>query len=58
MNASPASGLSTVYNMRSVVDLPAPFGPSKPVIWPSRALKLTPRTAAIVAERLAEAACF
>ena len=46
MNASPWSGLSTVYNMRSVVDLPAPFGPNNPVICPSRAAKLTPRTAA------------
>src|SRR5262245_58338059 len=45
ISASPSSGLSTVYNMRSVVDLPAPFGPSRPVICPSRALKLTPRTA-------------
>src|SRR5688572_5055574 len=32
--------------MRSVVDLPAPFGPNNPVICPSRAPKLTPRTAA------------
>src|SRR5436190_7209106 len=47
-NASPASGVSTVYSMRSVVDLPAPFGPNNPVICPSRALKLTSRTAAIL----------
>src|SRR5688572_5775204 len=46
ISASPWSGFSTVYNMRSVVDLPAPLGPNKPVICPSRALKLTPRTAA------------
>src|SRR5688572_3396049 len=45
MNASPLSGLRTVYNMRSVVDLPAPLGPSDPVICPSRAAKLTLRTA-------------
>src|SRR5688572_1103860 len=45
MSASPSSGFSTVYNMRNVVDLPAPFGPNNPVIWPSRAVKLTPRTA-------------
>src|SRR4249919_297619 len=31
--------------MRSVVVLPAPFGPSRPVISPSRAVKLTPCTA-------------
>ncbi len=30
MSASPASGRSTVYSMRSVVDLPAPFGPRRP----------------------------
>src|SRR6478735_3602358 len=48
MNASPASGVSTVYSMRRVVDLPAPFGPNNPVICPSRALKLTSRTAAIL----------
>ena len=52
MNASPASGLSTVYNMRSVVDLPAPFGPNNPVICPSRALKLTSRTAATLPKDL------
>ena len=43
--AVPESGTSTVYRMRSVVDLPAPFGPSKPLILPSGASKLTPRTA-------------
>src|SRR5690606_12503565 len=31
--------------MRRVVVLPAPLGPSRPVISPSRALKPTPRTA-------------
>src|SRR5690606_34301321 len=31
--------------MRRVVVLPAPLGPSRPVIWPSRAVKPTPRTA-------------
>src|SRR5688572_413191 len=31
--------------MRSVVVLPAPLGPSRPVIWPSWAWKLTPSTA-------------
>src|SRR5512139_341009 len=34
--------------MRSVVVLPAPFGPSRPVISPSRATKLTSSTARIV----------
>ena len=41
----PWSGDISVYSMRSVVVLPAPFGPSRPVISPSRAVKLTPRTA-------------
>src|SRR5688572_2986206 len=52
ISASPWSGFSTVYNMRSVVDLPAPLGPNKPVICPSRALKLTPRTAATLPKDL------
>ena len=52
MNASPWSGFNTVYNMRSVVDLPAPFGPNNPVICPSRAEKLTPRTAATLPKDL------
>src|SRR5688572_24525428 len=52
MSASPASGLSTVYNMRSVVDLPAPLGPNNPVIWPSRATNFTPRTAATLPKDL------
>src|SRR6185312_6904192 len=44
--ASPASGFNTVYRIRSVVDLPAPFGPRRPVIFPSPARRLTSRTAA------------
>src|SRR4051794_5760769 len=31
--------------MRIVVDLPAPFGPRKPVTWPGRTVKLMPSTA-------------
>src|SRR5512135_3683940 len=38
--------------MRSVVVLPAPFGPSRPVISPSRASKLTPSTARISPPRV------
>src|SRR3990167_364517 len=41
----PDSGDIRVYSMRSVVVLPAPLGPSRPVISPSRAVKLTPCTA-------------
>jgi len=51
MSASPASGRSTVYSMRSVVDLPAPFGPRSPVMRPSAARKLTSRTAATAPNR-------
>src|ERR1700730_10206545 len=43
--ASPTSGAMTVYKIRSVVDLPAPLGPSNPVMRPSAARKLTSRTA-------------
>src|SRR5258708_7178318 len=45
MVASPTSGAMTVYKMRSVVDLPAPLGPSNPVMRPSCARKVTSRTA-------------
>src|SRR5690606_41429297 len=34
--------------MRRVVVLPAPLGPSRPVIWPSAASKWTPSTALTV----------
>ena len=39
------SGDIRVYSMRSVVVLPAPLGPSRPVISPSRAVKPTSSTA-------------
>src|SRR5690606_2992661 len=38
--------------MRRVVVLPAPLGPSRPVIWPSRASKPTPDTACTVPVRV------
>ena len=38
--------------MRSVVDLPAPLGPSSPVMRPSAAARLTSRTAATAPKRL------
>src|SRR5579875_1354712 len=41
----PESAFISVYSMRKVVVLPAPFGPSSPVISPSRALNVTPSTA-------------
>ena len=40
-----ASGFMTPYNIRSVVVLPAPFGPSRPVMAPSRASNATLLTA-------------
>src|SRR5262245_33800825 len=43
--AVPAVGLSRVVSMRSVVVLPAPFGPRKPTISPSSTVRSTPRTA-------------
>ena len=43
MRALPPSGVSTPYSMRSVVDLPAPFGPSSPVICAVGARETTPR---------------
>src|SRR5829696_3740509 len=41
----PASGVMSAASMRSVVVLPAPFGPSRPVMRPFGASKLTSRTA-------------
>src|SRR5690606_26810240 len=41
----PLSGAISEYSMRSVVVLPAPLGPSRPVIWPSCATKPTSSTA-------------
>jgi hypothetical protein len=41
----PLVGRSRPTIMRIVVDLPAPFGPRKPVTWPGRTVKLMPSTA-------------
>src|SRR5688500_9256263 len=43
--AVPCVGATSVEIMRSVVVLPAPFGPRRPVIAPSGAVKVTWRTA-------------
>ena len=51
MRALPLSGVSTPYVKRRLVDLPAPFGPSKPVISPSRAVKDTSFTAVMEPKR-------
>ena len=50
----PRSGFSSVYSMRSVVVLPAPLGPSRPVISPSRALKVTSCDRDLVPEGLVQ----
>ena len=50
--AVPAVGRSSVVSMRSVVVLPAPFGPRKPTISPSPTVRSTPRTASTVRLRL------
>jgi hypothetical protein len=47
-----------IQHAQRVVDLPAPFGPNNPVIWPSRALKLTARTAAILPNDFDEPSSF
>jgi hypothetical protein len=44
-SARPWSGRSRPSSTRSEVDLPAPFGPRKPVTVPGRAVKLSPSTA-------------
>src|SRR5487761_2474919 len=52
MSTRPRSGRISVYRQRSVVVLPAPLGPSSPVISPSRALNDTPSTATTLPKRL------
>jgi len=52
---SPALGFMTPYSIRSVVVLPAPFGPRRPVMEPSRASKVTPSTACTMPNRFARA---
>jgi hypothetical protein len=43
--AVPLSGRDSVVRIRTVVDFPAPFGPSRPKIVPVGTLRLTPRRA-------------
>ena len=45
MSAVPPVGSSSVVIMRMRVDLPAPFGPSRPNTSPSSTPKVTPLTA-------------
>jgi len=42
ISAVPASAASRPRMIRIVVDFPAPFGPTKPVTWPGRTLKVIP----------------
>ena len=41
----PAPGASRPTTTRMVVDLPAPFGPAKPVTWPGRTVNVTSSSA-------------
>src|SRR5262245_26496756 len=50
--ALPPSGMSNVVSMRISVDLPAPFGPSRPNTSPSLTLTVTPSTAVKSPKRL------
>ena len=43
---------SSVVSMRTVVDLPAPFGPRKPNTSPAATSRSTPRTASTTPARL------
>src|SRR5262245_27354642 len=50
--ATPDVNDSSVVSIRTVVDLPAPFGPRKPNTWPASTRRSTPRTASTVSFRL------
>src|SRR4051812_7014433 len=52
MTAPPPVGATRPSSMRSVVDLPAPFGPRKPVTAPARTSKLRSSTATTSPKRL------
>src|SRR5215471_5384014 len=52
ITAVPAFGGSNVVSMRISVDLPAPFGPSRPKTSPCATSKLTPLTAVKSPKRL------
>ncbi len=51
-SAVPASGASRPSMTRMVVDLPAPFGPTKPVTWPRWTAKVIPSSASAGPNRL------
>jgi len=45
MSAMPSSAASRPRITRIVVDLPAPFGPTKPVTWPGVTMNVIPSRA-------------
>src|SRR6185503_12843075 len=49
--AEPAVGRSRPISVRIVVVLPAPFGPTKPKIWPRATENVTPRSASTFLRR-------
>src|SRR5690606_19669206 len=51
-SASPSSGISRPRMTRIVVDLPAPFGPTKPVTRPGRTANVIPSSATFRPNRL------
>src|SRR5579863_3691834 len=52
MVAVPASAASRPSMTRMVVDLPAPFGPTKPVTWPGTTMNVIPSSASTDPNRL------
>src|SRR5436190_1711650 len=46
MVTDPRSGMARPHSMATVVDLPAPLGPSRPTISPAFTSSVTPETAA------------
>ena len=51
-SAVPSSAASRPRITRIVVDLPAPFGPTKPVTWPGRTVNVIPSSACTAPNRL------
>src|SRR5215207_8312601 len=51
IDASPLVGRMSPINVRIVVVLPAPFGPTKPKMWPRVTENVTPRSASTFLRR-------
>ena len=58
MLAVPLVGAMKPASMRMVVDLPAPFGPSRPRIWPAPTCNEMPSTAVREPKRRVSASAF